>query len=100
MTIGIDFDGTWTEDPALWRDFTLAAMRKGHRVVMVTARREWAPDMQRHGIPGTMQIIYTNHQLKEQAALKAGVRVDVWIDDTPGMIQDCRVIQPSPDETL
>ena len=100
MTIAIDFDKTWTEDPALWRDFTLAAMRKGHRVVMVTGRAGWSDDMNRHGIPGTMQIIYTAHKLKQPEAIRQGVNPDVWIDDMPGMIQDCKIIRPTPDNEL
>lgn len=100
MTIGIDFDGTWTADPGLWRDFTLAAMRKGHRVVMVTGRKAWSDDMNRHAIPGTMQIVYTGGKLKEQAALAEGVKVDVWIDDMPGMIQDCRILGDAPNNEL
>lgn len=100
MTIAIDFDGTWTQDPRLWRQFTAYAEERGHTVVIVTGRKGWSEDMERAGIPSWVRIIYTNHQLKQPEAARQGVKPDVWIDDMPGMIQDCKAIRSSPDETL
>lgn len=87
MTLAIDFDRTWTEDPALWRAFVAAAESRGHSVVMVTGRKAWSDDMRRGEIPASVRIIYAGDRMKQRAAEAAGVRVDVWIDDMPGTIQ-------------
>lgn len=40
MIVAIDFDETYTRDPALWDLLLSAAMAKGHRVLCVSARHE------------------------------------------------------------
>lgn len=100
MNIAIDFDGTWTVDPKLWAQFAVSANERGHSVFIVTGRKGWSDDMERANIPSWIRIIYTAGQLKEAFVLRSGLQIDVWIDDMPGMIQDCRVIQPSPDNEL
>ena len=59
---------------------------------MVTRRKFWSDDMARGGVPGSVTIVYAGDGLKEQAALGAGYRVDVWVDDEPGTIQPMRVL--------
>ncbi|MEN3940692.1 HAD family hydrolase [Prosthecobacter sp. SYSU 5D2] len=100
MTIAIDFDGTWTADPGLWRLFAAACTHSGHRLIMVTGRSGRSEDMERYQLPHTMPIIYTGGAMKEKAALKAGYKVDIWIDDMPAMIQECAVIGQSKDSEL
>lgn len=100
MTIAIDFDGTWTVDPDLWRAFVANARQRGHEVFIVTGRKDWSDDMERARLPVDVRIIYTAGQMKEAAVRKSGLQIDVWIDDMPGMIQDCRIITPSPDNEL
>jgi hypothetical protein len=39
-----------------------------------------------------MPIVYCGRDLKEHATRKAGWVVNIWIDDMPGMIQDCRIL--------
>ena len=102
MTIAIDLDNTWTADPHLWRHFRCLAAYGGHRVIMVTARRHPVTDEERERflLPWDMPITYTSGDFKEKHALAAGYKVDIWIDDAPGMIQECAFLKPQPDNTL
>jgi hypothetical protein len=99
ITIAIDYDKTWTADTELWQWFVRAAEDRGHRVVMVTGRRAWSDDMSRGGIPSTVRIIFSGDEMKEKAARLAGERVNVWIDDMPGVIQSVGIL-PGRDEQL
>lgn len=86
-TYGIDYDETWTTDPTLWTQFTRTAVSRGHRVVLVTnrvSRRPWGPEVRTalRGVP-VDGIVFAGAAPKRQAALQAGHRVDVWIDDSP-----------------
>ena len=103
MTIAIDLDNTWTADPFLWNDFYRTATGiAGHTVIMVTARRDPIANDERlrHMLPLEMPIIYTSGDFKEKHARAAGYKVDIWIDDTPGMIQECAILKDAPDSTL
>lgn len=100
MTIGIDFDGTWTLDPGFWNAFYKLCKQSGHSVVMVTGRSVRSEDMSRYSLPEDLTVIFTSGQMKERAALKSGWKVDVWIDDMPAMIQECAVLLPTADKFL
>lgn len=91
-TIAIDYDGPWTADPELWRIFAQTSLASGHRVIIATGRPGWSDDMTRGGIPPGITIHYTAGTLKETALRQQGITVDIWIDDNPGMIQDCRIL--------
>ncbi len=98
-TIAIDFDHTWTADPSLWNLFHKFATERGHRIIMVTARQFGTiseAEAKRNSLPKAMPIIYTGGKLKEEHAMRLGYKVDIWIDDMPGMIQKCLVLN-SPD---
>ncbi|HEY1127952.1 MAG TPA: hypothetical protein VGF12_00990 [Roseateles sp.] len=92
LTIGIDFDDTFTADPDLWRRFIGDAQRSGHVVVCVTARRE-PPDFSRSPrLPDSVQIVCAGQDWKRHAAARAGFNVDIWIDDIPSLIEPSRVL--------
>ena len=58
LTIGLDYDHTFTADPELWRQFIGDTQRRGHLVVCVTRRRE-PPDFSREPrLPGSVPIVY------------------------------------------
>ena len=38
MNISLDFDDTYTRDPAFWNSFIVGARGRGHHVYLVTAR--------------------------------------------------------------
>lgn len=89
MLIALDYDRTWTADPTLWRLLFEVGRQRGHTFVLVTGRKAWSDDMARGDLPSPkdLPIVYSGDQFKERAALQAGFKVDVWIDDMPGMIQ-------------
>ena len=91
MTLALDFDGTFTEDPDMWRSFIRSAQLRGHTVICATGRKEWTDDMARYGLP-EIPIVYCWGMMKEEACRKAGYSINVWIDDCPGMIQNCLLI--------
>lgn len=103
-TIAIDFDHTWTADPSLWNLFHKFATERGHRIIMVTARQFGTiseAEAKRNSLPKAMPIIYTGGKLKEEHAMRLGYKVDIWIDDMPGMIQKCLVLEtPNNDKDL
>ncbi len=89
MTIAIDFDNTWTADVVLWRQFADDAKKRGHDVIIVTARTHWSKDISRH-FDGEVPLYYTGGKLKRHAMEFVGIAVDIWIDDMPGTIEQCR----------
>ena len=80
LLIALDFDGTYTADPALWHGLVRAAGRAGHRVTLVTVRApnggndypESAAKLM--GIP----LVRTDGKSKRSA-----ITADVWIDAMP-----------------
>lgn len=90
MVISLDYDDTFTADPELWRPFVELAQRRGHQVVCITGR-DRLPDWDREPrLPPGVAVILAGGELKRTAARRAGVRVDVWIDDVPGLIEGQR----------
>jgi hypothetical protein len=84
MLIALDWDGTYTADPALWNAFIDAARSRMHEVWIVTARHESEPVQ-----PGTHvdRVVYTGRQAKRHfVSTKTGRTVQVWIDDMPEFI--------------
>lgn len=95
MIIAIDFDNTWTEDPLLWANFATKAKQNGHTVIMATARTDNdinKEQIQRGGVPRSMPVVFSGGELKEPACLKAGYKVNVWIDDSPEMVREILII--------
>lgn len=92
MTIAIDYDGTFTRDQDFWRSVINSAIHRGHRVIIVTNRSE----RDKISLPPFAQavpIYYCDRRLKEQHMLGAhGIKVDVWIDDMPGCIQETFIL--------
>lgn len=80
MLIALDYDKTYTADPALWNDFVRSAQARGHAVKIVTMR---TPSEMIDGVP--VEVVYTSRKAKS-----AVVSADIWIDDSP-----CWVYQDS-----
>lgn len=94
LTIGLDYDHTFTADPDLWRQFISDAQRRGHTVVCVTGRRE-PPDFSRDPrMPDSVPFACVGPDvLKRHAAAKLGYHIHIWIDDMPGVIEPCRILK-------
>jgi hypothetical protein len=73
MFIALDYDKTYTADPALWDAFVQSAQNRGHTVKIVTMR---TPDETINGAP--VEVVYTSRKAKATV-----VSADIWIDDSP-----------------
>ena len=80
MIIGLDYDGTYDRDPALWNHLIGLATSRGHSVVVVTQRYEHEPI---HLVDLDVPIFYTGRETKVAHMADLGIEVDVWIDDDP-----------------
>jgi len=88
LTIGLDFDDTYTADPELWDRFVCVASQRGHRVVVVTCRRDTEENrkaLQEADLPCLW--FYANMGAKETVLRhEHGIEVDIWIDDDPACV--------------
>lgn len=92
MTIAFDIDGTWSLDPRSFVHVAATFGRAGWTVIIVTGSHQPKEKLDRLFIPA-YPIIVSGSLMKEEAARRAGYKVDVWVDDMPGMIQNCKVLQ-------
>ena len=99
MTIAIDFDNTWTAAPKMFQRLLVwATYLEGHTVIIATSRHpDNSPitedERERYSLPHHIPVIYCHGTYKQTACEKAGYKVDIWIDDCPGMIQPCKVLE-------
>jgi hypothetical protein len=91
LTIGLDYDGTVSEDINLWLMFVRLARASGHKVYVVTMRYESEvndPNFPNRAIPDHFLkevdgIICTGRQAKRKVTESLGIRINIWIDDNP-----------------
>lgn len=84
ITIGIDWDDTYTTDRWLWAMFCGLALDRGHRVWIVTARRNTEENREVVQGPPGVPVAFTGLTPKQwYMEEKLGVKVDVWIDNDP-----------------
>ncbi len=91
MNIGLDWDGTCTEDAELYFMFVNLARSRGHKVWIVTMRypseisnpKNPEKSIPQYFIDAVDGIIFTSREAKRPAVEKAGIKIDVWIDDNP-----------------
>lgn len=92
MKIALDYDQTFTADPALWTPFVQHAKARGHDIRFLTYRLqdsslytkpEWRTnaDIELDATRLNIPIIYTNHKAK-----KDHWDPDIWVDDKPETI--------------
>lgn len=83
MNIGIDFDGTYAAKPEFFR--ALVALAKDHGITpyVITQRCAMFRDEVRSVVGLDIEVIWASGQTKEDAARRAGVEIDVWMDDNP-----------------
>lgn len=85
-TIAIDYDGTWTADPELFRFIAARSWARGHRVLVVTARVSGHGEVTRECEPYVDRVLFSGAEYKRAHCDAMGEKVDIWIDDMPGMI--------------
>lgn len=80
MLIALDYDETYTADPAMWDAWLRLAADHGHEVVCVTMRHahEW--------VRMPCEVIYTGRRAKAQHMAELGRMPHIWIDDSPHWI--------------
>ncbi len=80
MQIALDYDDTYTKDPAFWNEFKKMSKDFGHTVFIVTKRG----DSNKGAISlDGWNIFHTNRQAKFVHCEENGIEVDIWIDDSP-----------------
>jgi hypothetical protein len=86
MVISLDYDKTFTEDPALWLQFIEAALKQGHQVICCTFRYEKEGYDMDPRLLKKVKVYFTSRQPKRRFMQALGVDVNVWIDDEPHFI--------------
>jgi hypothetical protein len=89
FTIGLDYDDTYSLDPAFWNHVIAFAKDCGHKVVCVTCRPETEESAADCDIPGVLTY-FTNMAPKAWHMKEKGIEVDVWIDDHPDCVLNGR----------
>jgi hypothetical protein len=93
VRIGLDFDGTVTEDPSFWGIFVHNAKTCSHYVAIVTFRvgplghpdnKDIADFVEEYG---TDAVIFTAGKQKAEC-----FSADVWIDDMPILIPEREIL--------
>lgn len=85
-TFAIDYDGTWTADPEAFRAIATMLRRRGHRVLLVTARVSGHGEVERETAQHVDRVLFCGAEYKREHCAAVGESVDVWVDDMPGMI--------------
>lgn len=86
MLIALDYDDTYTRDPAMWDRFIRLAVASGHSVICVTMRHEGESADARESIGQLCQVYCTGRRAKLEYMTEVGRIPDVWIDDSPMFI--------------
>lgn len=80
MRIALDYDGTYTADPAFWGAVKALAEERGHEMFFVTKRGESNKGFL--DVAG-WQAHHADRIAKMRFCREEGIRVDIWIDDDP-----------------
>jgi uncharacterized protein len=88
LLISLDYDRTFTAAPGLWRSFIGMATAAGNRVVCISRRDDDEANREElrlafADLEVADLILCGSGTQKRDAAAKAGLAVDVWIDDYP-----------------
>ena len=86
MNIALDYDGTFSADPGLWKNFIRDAKLRGHEVILITMRYEdpvESAEVIQALEESDVRIIYTNRKAKQKFVDELNLKIDIWIDDKP-----------------
>lgn len=87
MIICIDYDNTYTADPALWNSFLQQAKKRGHTIICATMRYEIeGEEVKTYLTDKVDRIIFTDRKAKLLYLQSLGINPDVWIDDNPSWL--------------
>lgn len=86
MNISLDYDGTYTEDPDLYLAFVQMALKRGHKVYVVTVRypSECTAAMGfDFRLSALVPVLATSRMAKRPFVAQRGIEIHIWIDDNP-----------------
>ncbi len=86
MLIAIDYDDTFTADPMVWRKVITILQMSGHEVICVSSRFDTFENKREIVAATGLKVVLCGHNAKIDIVRKAGLLVDIWIDDQPYMI--------------
>jgi hypothetical protein len=88
LNLSIDYDETYTRDPAAWNEFIDLMQSNGHNVYCVTLRHDKTEGKPvREALAKRVDgLFFTNRQAKKDFMAERGIRIDVWVDDNPAFI--------------
>ena len=87
MIIAFDYDDTFTRDPDAWTAALSAMKQAGHQIIGVTMRYpEEARGMSMRYVALCDKLFFTSRKAKWYFLQERGIKVDVWIDDSPHWI--------------
>lgn len=86
MNIAIDYDDTYTRDPATWDEVIDTFQAAGHMVYCVTMRNVNESADVMDSIGKKVPVFVTDRKAKRAFMFAHGIRIDVWIDDRPDFI--------------
>lgn len=89
MLLALDYDDTYTRDPAFWDAVIALATQRGHAVICATMRADvpHEADAVRAALQHRVEaIVFTARRAKHAAVHAAGFMPSVWIDDSPRFI--------------
>jgi len=79
--IALDYDDTYSADPAFWERVIELAKSFNHNIQIISKRGK---DNQGESIKVTScPVHYTNRQAKALYCAEHGLHPDVWVDDAP-----------------
>ncbi|OUV23551.1 MAG: hypothetical protein CBC55_00755 [Gammaproteobacteria bacterium TMED95] len=91
MHFGIDFDETINRDISLWQDIISTIISADHQVSIITIRsnKYGNDDIECFANFANVPVIYTHGCQKETFTDAIGLKIDIWIDDSPLFIPKC-----------
>lgn len=93
LNISLDYDDTFTSHPFFWKLFIAMAAAIGHRVFIVSCRAVTAENFSdieaATGLPKP-RIVLTEYMSKRRVCEARGLKIDIWIDDTPDSVENGR----------
>lgn len=86
LTIGLDFDNTYSSDPGCFRAIIRCFQSMGHEVICVTMRHheiDWLEEFKILEDKYNVPTVFCDGHAKRKVTQDLGIGIDIWIDDWP-----------------
>lgn len=85
--VAVDYDDTISHHDTAWLKILKAFELTGYRVIIVTYRKhDMCPEDLDFLVKAGYKVYFTGQVSKRQFMLARGIKVDIWVDDTPESI--------------